>query len=144
MVENSDLADYDERREAAQDACAESSGRDPREHPFGFFAYGDAPGGIGGGTGVFQWYDSRDALLTDIASHITYANPGPSSSDVTQVDAAVKKAVAEFSKTDQPLQNLIVILNPILRRYSQFEWIGTFDSLKSADGEFETRVAHFR
>jgi hypothetical protein len=135
-----DPNDYDVRTERAQAAGEEANGRDPREHPFGFYSYGDAPGGIGGGVGVLLWFPTPESLLAYFSEHLTYQCHGPASSDETAVDASVKSAVATFEASGEPLENLIPVLNPILHNYSQIEWIGEFKDLAAGEREFEKRV----
>lgn len=140
MARVTDPNDYDVRTERAQEAGQEANERDPREHPFGFYSYGDAPGAIGGGVGAFLWFPTRDSLLAYFSEHLTYQNPGPESSDETKVDASVKSALATFEGSGGPLESLIPVLNPILRNYSQIEWIGAFKDLAAGEREFEKGV----
>lgn len=36
--------------------------RNPKHYSYGYFAYGDAPGGIGGGMGVCLWFKDYDEM----------------------------------------------------------------------------------
>jgi hypothetical protein len=135
-----DPYDYDVRPERAQAAGEEAYGRDPREHPFGFYSYGDAPGSNWRGAGASLWFPTRESLLAYLSEHLTYFCPGPAYSDHTKVDASVKSAVAAFEGSGGRLENLIPVLNPILRHYSQIDWIGGFKDLVAGEREFEKQV----
>jgi hypothetical protein len=140
MAQTPNPNEYDVRTERAQAAGNEAQDRDPREHPFGFYSYGDAAGAIGGGVGAFLWFPTRESLLAYFSEHLTYQNPGPASSDETKVDASVRSALATFEGSGGPLESLIPVLNPILRNYSQIEWIGEFKDLAAGEQEFEKGV----
>ena len=44
----------------AQEASQAALDRQPLDSDWGFCAYGDAPGGIGGGYSAFYWFESRE------------------------------------------------------------------------------------
>ena len=140
MNSNFDTEEYAHREEAAREATEVATSRKPRASFFGFFAYGDAPGAIGGGIGMFQWFSSRKALLDHLAEHLTYQSPGRHDTDPFAVQAAVKRIVEKFRKVDAPLKLLISRLNAQLRTYSQITWIGTLADLKAAKGKYERKL----
>jgi hypothetical protein len=140
MTSPFETREYADRAEAARTAAEAAIARTPRATSFGYFAYGDACGAIGGGVGLFQWFPSRTALLEHLAQHLTFENPGQHGTDPFAVQAAVQKAIASFAKTDAPLKNLIRKLNPLLKTYSQLTWIGTLGELKEGLGKYEKGV----
>lgn len=137
-----DTEEYSQHEEAARKATDAASSRTPRANSFGFFAYSDAPGAIGGGIGMFRWFLSQKALLDHLADHLTYESPGQSDTDPFAVHAAVKSAVEKFKKSGASLETLIPKLNPLLRTYSHITWMGTLRDLKEGSRKYEKQLRH--
>jgi hypothetical protein len=81
MSSNFDTEEYARREGAAREAGQAAVSYKPLVNSLGFFGYGDAPGAIGGGYGLFHWFGSRGALLDHLADHLTYESPGQSDTD---------------------------------------------------------------
>ena len=123
--------------EAAEEAA---SAREPEETDYGFYAYGDAPGGIGGGIGAFLWFESEDKALEHLKAFAIFMNPPRSDLDVDTLQEACSQAVADFQKKAITRDELIVRLNANLKHASVIEWIGPFTDLKRGAPGFANKV----
>ena len=104
---------------------------------FGFFSYGDAPGGIGGGIGVFQWFANEKEALDQIEQVLPFDPPGPSSISpelvASEVQKIIEKRLNSAGEDEYEMQEFISDLNKALERFSQIEWMGQFEDLISAE-----------
>ncbi len=93
----------------------------PGSNSWGFFSYGDAPGGIGGGVGTFVWFPTRDEMLSFIADTLPY-EPGGSGNADWQAVASQTAAVTDQLKAKQ-LDDQVGVgqLNSILKTFSQID-----------------------
>lgn len=108
--------------------------QNPQSNWWGMYSYDDASAGIGGGVGMIEWFPTRADLLAYIADVFPYWPGGP-------YDTGVVASVTTAITANMQLGNLsddeaIIRLNHILRRYSQIEWIGTFEQLCSSDNDY--------
>jgi hypothetical protein len=124
----------------ANQAWSEAYDHDISETSWGFYSYGDASPAIGGGVGCFLWFSSSDLMLDFIESVLPVSPPGPAASDhnktakeVTRIVSAARDQAALPDETREQL-------NHTLRRYSQIEWWGTFQTLLSDDELFASKV----
>jgi hypothetical protein len=107
---------------------------------WGMFSYGDAPPAIGGGMGSFSWFNNRTALLNFVEEVLPFSPPGPGNSDPLAVAAEVRAVVAAARSGEIDLEKARKKLNPILKAYSQIEWMGTFRDLKDGNGAYARKV----
>lgn len=133
-------AEYERRTKQAQVAAAEGAGREPSPQTGGFFSYGDAPGGIGGGIGCFMWFETPDELLTYLKKHLTFLSSGPSFVDPGRVSGQVEKMLGGVSVEALTSGDKLIQLNDVLKGFSQIEWVGQFSDLLSGTGEFPAKV----
>lgn len=115
-----------------------STERDPRDCPWGLFAWGDAPAACGGGTGVFQWFESREQLMVFVSD---WSAPGymtfESEADWLSQCAQLRSIL---SRWDQDPAATLCELNAELQGLLQIDWIGVFADLASSDHSFCQRV----
>ncbi|MFM7165023.1 MAG: hypothetical protein ACKO3T_07210 [Planctomycetaceae bacterium] len=118
---------------------------DPGTYTWGLFSYGDAPGAMGGGVGMFIWFPSRNDLLDFIASTLPYSPPGPTSLDCEAV-ASETAAIVENMKCGRLADpDGIAQLNKVLQHFSQITWAGTFTQLLTEPHPYAQEVrAAFR
>ena len=133
----SDLHAKIEKAEANWNAVVHGA---PDGNAWGFFSYGDACGAIGGGVGMFTWFDSRAELLEFIASTLPYSPPGPSGADVDTVEAETRQIVDAMSVGELDDSAAVARLNGVLASFSQIKWIGTFEALLSGSHEYASLV----
>lgn len=132
--------DLDRRIERAEKNWQSATQGAPGDKTWGFYSYGDAPAGIGGGFGVFVWFPDRAAMLDFIADTLPYVQPGQSDKDWGEV-AGQTEAIAQELKdgtTDDTAG--IERLNRALVTFSQIEWMGTFDQLAASNETFPAAV----
>ena len=133
--------------EALTDLCnqtiSETNARDPRDFPWGLFAYADAPAGIGGGVGGFQWFKALPDLLSFIsdlsaAGYATFDDEA----DWQELRGCLRQIAAGYeADPDQAIR----AFNEELVSLLQINWIGRLEDLLSGGGEYPTTVrAHFR
>jgi hypothetical protein len=118
---------------------------DPGSNTWGLFSYGDAPGAMGGGVGIFIWFPCRNDLLDFIASTLPYDPPGPTSLDCEAV-ASETAAIVEHMKCGRLADPVgIAQLNKALKHFSQITWAGTFLELLTEPHPYARQVrAAFR
>ena len=113
---------------------------------FGFFSYGDAPAGIGGGAGVFLWFANEKEALDHIEQVLPFDPPGPHDMSpelvASEVQKINEKRLNSAGEDEYELQELISDLNKVLRQFSQIEWMGQFEELVSGEvkTDFEKKV----
>jgi hypothetical protein len=107
---------------------------------WGFYAYGDAPGAIGGGFGSFIWFDQRSDMLEFIAQVLPYSPPGRSDLDWGNVAQETAAIVEQMSTQEIDDQAAVSQLNSALASFSQFEWIGTFADLLAGQHQYAKSV----
>ena len=134
------MEEYERRTKQAGEVAWTAEDEPPTKKSWGFFSYGDAPAGIGGGIGQFQWYKSREEMLEYIRRHLTFLMPGQSSIDPGRVAREVEETVAAFSGQEEDLESLRQKLNTILRTFSIIDWWGTLAELLQSDETFPTSV----
>jgi hypothetical protein len=134
-----------EQFDDAQNISNEATSGNPGDLTWGFFSYGDAPPAIGGGLGMFTWFEDRETLLSFIADVLPYFPPGPSGSDFRGIEDKTREIIEEMrSGTISDLEGT-ERLNGVLKRFSQIEWIGTVDDLLSGSHPYAIEVrAAFR
>ena len=113
---------------------------------FGFFSYGDAPAGIGGGAGVFLWFANEKEALDHIEQVLPFDPPGPHDMSpelvASEVQKINEKRLNSAGEDEYEMQELISDLNKVLRQFSQIEWMGQFEELVSGEvkTDFEKQV----
>jgi hypothetical protein len=116
IYENDDLEVLCATAEQVWQKQMEKDQQNQNEDTWGMFSYGDAPPAIGGGMGVFCWFDSRDELLDFIVKTLPFCPPGPGS------DNPIETA---------KLVNVITIPSPkfklILHEFCRFLRLGRYD-----------------
>ena len=129
----------------ADHAWEEASDHSISETSWGFYSYGDAPPAIGGGVGSFVWFVNRDSMLDFIQSVLPVSPPGPTGNDHDMIAEEVGRIVAEVRDLEVLPDKTREHLNQTLRRYSQIEWWGTFQTLLYGNEPFVSKVRkHFR
>lgn len=103
----------------------------PVDDCWGMFSYGDAPAAIGGGVGVFAWFEDRVSMFKFIEEILPFSPPGPSDIDPRPVMDAVSAVVKDIRDGVLPLEKGRENINEILKGFSQIEWWGTFRELRS-------------
>jgi len=140
MTHREEQIDIDQLVDAANACWEDDSLRTPTNKSWGFYAYGDAPGGIGGGVGMFCWFDGRAPMLKFIADVLPFSPPGPSTSDPLEVASRVRQTLDQVKAGELTLVTARTRLNKVLRSYSQIEWIGTFKDLKDGASPYARRL----
>ena len=121
-----------------QEALTEANSFEPTESSWGFFAYDDAPGGIGGGSGMFCWFESRDKMCDFIERYplLSQSSYEPEDDDKARIDdieRSVKAAINEFRSNADNSEKVLKDINSKLRRIEQIKWWGRFSELLSGD-----------
>jgi hypothetical protein len=132
--------DLDQLIARAEENCTNAVQGNPQSCEFGFYSYGDAPGGIGGGTGCFVWFENRDAMLDFIEHTVPYSPPGRSDKDWTEVARQTSAVIAEMRSNKFDDKSGIERLNAALKTFSQIEWIGTSDELMNSNEGYPKEV----
>lgn len=124
--------------EQANTLTQTTSERDPRAYSWGLFSWGDAPPAIGGGTGCFQWFDSREELLAFLTDYspALYMSFEQEEEWIGFRDRL--RAIAE-SFEDEPLRSLGTF-NSVLKGLLQIDWIGGFEELCQGQESFCCKV----
>ena len=136
---------FQARIEQAETNWQSAAQGNPGDNTWGFFSYGDAPGGIGGGVGTFIWFPNRNEMLDFIATTLPYSPPGRSDQDWGSVASRTAAIVEEMKQGT--IEDLVGVerLNEVLKTFSQIEWTGTFSELLTAEHSYATEVrAAFR
>lgn len=119
--------------------------RDPREFPWGYFSYGDAPGGIGGGTGLILWFASHREMLDFFLHHELESHwlENADEDERAEVLREVRTALEPLSESKSGLQSALAAANEPLRNLVQLTWWGRFEELVSGSGEFAMHLRSF-
>jgi hypothetical protein len=114
--------------------------KEPASYSWGFFAYDDAPGAIGGGAGNFSWFDSKQELVSFLAKFPLLVH----SSDTLDTERFVeaKKFLASVTP-DNFDQKSVDELNKINAGVEQIQWFGQLDDLLSGETEFAKGMRAF-
>ena len=129
--------------EQAQAVVERTIGRDPQKHPWGLFFWGDAPGGIGGGVGCFQWFDSREELLAFVSDYSPALYCSFEEED-EWIEFRVRLRAIAKSFSDDSVRGLEEF-NTVLKGLLQIDWIDSFDELCKGEESFCRKVrAWFR
>ena len=114
--------------------------KEPTSYSWGFFAYDDAPGGIGGGAGNFSWFDSKEELVSFLAKFPLLAH----SSDTSDTERFVRAKNFLSSVTAENFdQKAVDELNTINSGVEQIQWIGQLSDLLSGETEFAEGMRKF-
>ena len=113
---------------------------DPESNSWGFFSYGDAPGGIGGGVGTFVWFPTRDEMLSFIADTLPYEPGGSGNADWQAVASQTAAVTDQLKSKAMDDQAGVEQLNQILKTFSQIEWMGTKEELLSGNHHYANEV----
>ncbi len=121
-------------------AFEQSFEKQPASSSWGFFAYDDAPGGVGGGAGNFSWFDSKEELF-DFLKKFPLLAHSLENSDTERI----AKASDLLSRTTADTLDLSVIkeLNIINSGVEQIQWFGQLNELLSGEGEFPEGMRTF-
>lgn len=124
-----------------QEAFTQANSVEPSETSWGFFAYDDAPGGIGGGSGMFGWFESRDKMCDFIEGYplLFQSSYEPEDDDKARIDdieRGVKAAINGFRGNPEKGEKVLEDINRKLRRMEQIKWWGSFSELLSGDHWF--------
>ena len=115
---------------SADEAWGKVTGVEPTDERWGMFSYGDAPGALGGGFGVFAWFDDRASLLSFVENVLPFSPRGPGNEDPIPVADAVASIIEDIRRNALSLEQGRQILNKELEGCSQIEWLGTFRELR--------------
>ena len=128
------------RIEQAEENWQSAAQGNPGDNNWGFFSYGDAPGGIGGGVGMFIWFPDRTEMLDFIANTLPYSPPGSSDIDWEAV-ASQTVAITDELKSGAINDEIgIDRLNEVLRTFSQVQWMGTPEDLFRGNHSYAIEV----
>lgn len=126
--------------EEAQRVAIEANEMEPTMETWGFEAYGDAPGGIGGGVGGFVWFNSKEELFDFAGRLLTFFAPGPVSLDHDEVARNAAAVVSRVQDGELGMDEGMEALNSVLVRFSQLRWWGQFKDLVSGNRPFEKEL----
>lgn len=136
----SENVDYERLEELANEASEVAITRRPQDTDWGFYAWGDAPAGIGGGIGGFFWFPSEEEMLDFIKKYGLFVNSPRSDLDFDKIIRATHDAIDEYKGRAINKDQLLGRINENLRHASQFDWMGTFAELKNGSGSFAKKV----
>jgi hypothetical protein len=127
----------------ANDSIQRTSSSDPNLHPWGLFAWGDAPPACGGGVGAFQWFNSLDEVLTWVtdlspAAFMTFDEED----EWLEFRTGLRQSAQGFhANPEQGLKQF----NTQLKGLLQIDWIGAWPDLVSGPGSYPQKIRqHFR
>lgn len=116
----------------------ESSSRNPLAFPWGLFAWADAPAGIGGGIGAFQWFQELNQALAFVTDQ------GPAGfatfdeeEEWLELRTSLRRIAEGFEANSE---GAIQAFNAELTSLLQLDWIGTLKDLMAGDGAFPVMV----
>ncbi len=121
-------------------AFEQSFERQPTSSSWGFFAYDDAPGAVGGGAGNFSWFDSKEDLFEFLRKFPLLANSAESIGTERFEKASDLLAGTTAETLDQSVVNQ---LNAINSGVEQIQWLGQLNELLSGGGEFAEGMRKF-
>ena len=123
-----------------EQAFEKSFEKEPASYSWGFFAYDDTAGAIGGGSGNFSWFDSKEELVSFLAKFPLLAH----SSENNDAERFVKaKSFLESVAPDDFDQKTVDELNKINAGVEQIQWFGQLDDLLSGEAEFAKGMRAF-
>jgi hypothetical protein len=120
--------------EQAQSVLMASAENNPTSHGFGFFTYGDAPGGIGGGVGAFQWFASakeRDDYIIHLSPYIY--DSVDSEAEYQELTNFFSELASTYGASSAEFQQAY---NTRLRGNIQSCWTGSFQELCQSSNSF--------
>jgi len=123
-----------------EQAFEKSFEREPTSYSWGFFAYDDAPGGIGGGSGNFSWFDSKQELVSFLGKYPLLAHSSHTL-DTEQFSEA-KNFLRSFTPETFD-QKAVDQLNKMISGVEQIQWFGQLNDLLSGEAEFEKGMRKF-
>lgn len=123
-----------------EQAFEKSFEKDPTSYSWGFFAYDDAPGVIGGGVGNFSWFDSKDELVSFLAKFPLLAHSSDSSD--TELFVKAKNFLSSVAPENFD-QKVVDELNKMISGVEQIQWFGQLDDLLSGETEFAEGLRKF-
>ena len=132
--------DGDAERAAFEHAFEKSFEREPTSYSWGFFAYDDAPGAVGGGPGNFSWFDSKQELVSFLAKFPLLAHSCETSNSERFAEA--KDLLASITVEDFD-QNAVERLNKLNSGVEQIQWFGQLNDLLSGETEFAEGMRKF-
>ncbi len=114
--------------------------KQPMSYSWGFFAYDDAPGGIGGGSGNFSWFDSKQELVSFLTKFplLAHSSATPDMELFARAKEHLLRVTAETFD-----QRAVDELNVINSGVEQIQWFGQLEELLSGDGEFAEGLRAF-
>ncbi|MBS1956042.1 MAG: hypothetical protein JST89_17795 [Cyanobacteria bacterium SZAS-4] len=121
-------------------AFEQSFEKEPKSSSWGFFAYDDSPGAVGGGAGNFSWFDSKEELLDFLRKFPLLATSAESGDTERFEKASDLLARATVETLDQSTVNE---LNAINSGVEQIQWFGQLNDLLSGEGEFAEGLRKF-
>jgi hypothetical protein len=123
-----------------EQAFEKSFEKEPTSYSWGLFAYDDAPGAIGGGSGNFSWFDSKDELVGFLTKFPLLAHSSDSTD--TELFVKAKHCLAQITAENFD-QKVVDDLNKINSGVEQIQWLGQFVDLLSGESEFAKGMRKF-
>ena len=114
--------------------------KEPASSSWGFFAYDDAPGAVGGGAGNFSWFDSKNELFSFLTKYplLAHSNAAPD----TERFVKAKDYLAQLT-VETLDQKAVNELNQLNAGIEQIQWFGQLNDLLSGDDEFAKGMRTF-
>jgi hypothetical protein len=109
----------------------------PEAESWGFYAYSDGPADVGGGTGGFLWFATREQMLDFVKRYLPFWCPGPDRSNGREVLATIRNILARAAT---PSEGTRMQLNDALKGYAQIVWWGRLGELLSTQVPFAREV----
>lgn len=126
--------------EVLESEFEQSFEREPSSHSWGFYAYDDAPGAIGGGAGNFSWFDSKEELVRFLQKFPLLAH-SLGTTDAELFEKA-KRCLSTVTVEDFD-QKKVDELNKITTGVEQIQWFGQFTDLLSGETEYAQGLRKF-
>jgi hypothetical protein len=123
-----------------EQAFEKSFEKEPVSYSWGFFAYDDSPGAVGGGAGNFSWFDSKQELVSFLTKYPLLAH-STDDSDAERFEKA--KSFLTSIKLDNFDQKTVDELNKINAGVEQIQWFGQLEDLLSGETEFAQGLRTF-
>jgi hypothetical protein len=124
-------------------AFEKSFEREPTSYSWGFFAYDDAPGIVGGGAGNFSWFDSKNELLSFLVKFPLLAHSYETSATPDSEQFKRAKDFLSSFKAESFDQAAVDQLNKINSGVEQIQWFGQLNDLLCGDTEFAKGMRTF-
>ena len=129
--------DFDTRHQAS--AAFFSTERSPQPEDWGLCLGGDASAEIGGQLMMFNWFESRGALLAAVNDHLVYTFLAPQGYGLAAARRRVTDALAAFAAHNET-GHLAEDLRNALKSHIRIDWIGPVSQLMTGDDEFARSV----